>query len=36
VAGRGRDGADWATVSPADASGLIRRLGDMISMASRR
>jgi EspG family len=36
VAGRGRDGEDWATLSPADASGLIHRLGDMIRMASRR
>ncbi|MEV6604251.1 ESX secretion-associated protein EspG [Kutzneria sp. NPDC051319] len=36
VAGRGRDGEDWATLSPADASGLIHRLGDMIRMANRR
>jgi hypothetical protein len=36
VAGRGRDGEDWATVSPADTSGLIHRLGDMIRTANRR
>jgi hypothetical protein len=36
IAGRGRDGEDWATVSPADTSGLIHRLGDMIRMADRR
>jgi hypothetical protein len=36
VAGRGRDGEALATVSPADTSGLIHRLGDMIRMANRR
>jgi ESX secretion-associated protein EspG len=36
IAGRGRDGADWATLTPGDNSGLIHRLGDMIRAANRQ
>jgi len=33
VVARGRDGQDWATVSPGDASRMVYRLGEMIRTA---